>query len=115
VSNAKLKFVKPRKGDRKVYLGGEEVVRWAYYREWTFDVRWAYAITRGCKAYRTDGRSFENVPFAEYHAPSRPGDATARRASWSTHPGLQRSYTKLAALCRKDFEEIHAEKREAVQ
>ena len=105
MNNAKLKFVKPRKAEQKVYIRGREVVRWGYYRDSNLDICWGYAITSDCKAYRLNGSSWvDGEPFAEYRATSRPEDSTARGAYWSTPPRLQRSYTKLAALCRKDFE-----------
>lgn len=111
----KLKFVKPRKANQKVYIRGREVVRWGYYRDSKLDICWEYAITSDCKAYRLDenGR-VDGEPFAEYRATPRPQDRFVRRARWSTAPWLQRSYTKLAALCRKDFE-ARSKTQETVQ
>ena len=117
----KLKFVKPRKANQKVYIRGREVVRWGYYRDSKLDICWEYAITkdrRGCPrddlaTLLANGR-VDGEPFAEYRATPRPQDRFVRRARWSTAPWLQRSYTKLAALCRKDFE-ARSKTQETVQ
>ncbi len=97
---SKLHFIKPLVDDEKHYIGGEEVVRWGYFFDSSHTQVFAYAITKRCKAYRLPACEL----VAECREPPRPEDRFARRASWSTRPWLQRSYTKLASLCRKDFE-----------
>lgn len=108
----KLKFVKPLKSDQRHYVHGERIERWGWYRDSEYRQVFAYVITESCKAYRWPGGKLvaehREKPMAVDHY------AYSRQARWPTAPWLQRSYTKLASLCRKDFE-TRSKTQETVQ
>ena len=110
----KIRFTKPLKRDPRCYLDSREIVRWGSIRDGG-KIDWRYVITRDCKAYylpelkwylngivSSYGSGAELV--AEYHDEKLKPEDNDRRSSWGTHPRLQRSYTKLYELCRKDWQ-----------
>ena len=108
----KLKFVKPLKSDQRHYIHGERIERWGWYRDSDCRQVFAYVITKSYKAYRWPSGEL----VAEHREKPTPQDryVCSRQARWATPPWLQRSYTKLASLCRKDFE-AQSKTQETVQ
>lgn len=113
----KLRFTKPLKDDPKCYFDQCEIVRWGSVRDGD-KIAWKYVITRDCKAYYLpELKGFSSRVISSYaskaelvaeyrdknHNPEDNEYNERRRSSWGTPPWLQRSYTKLYDMCRKDW------------
>ena len=105
-----LRFDKPRKEERRLYIHGSPVERYSH----TGDERdGRYYITRDLKAYYLSHRDCVALASELSHAavlvghvergPVEPGDQHKTRARWATPPRVQRAYTKLYRLCRQDW------------